>query len=252
MQVTKTKINYQHDYKYKATNGQRISVLVDSGLKSVNMDKKWVLDRITGAVATILEAANVNNVKGLIFPYNMSKKQVNIDADGVPGNVVDLRLPRTAHRLEPHGVRDRHQDSRRDANRVFISCQVIDRQDGVLYSPECTGDQFQVLASDRVLVPLRVVVLAHVVRLVRMCVEKYLLLPGRVYQSALVQAVAWGAASACGYVRVYGRVHGRGRVVDHGCVNVHAYDNAESMVIAWQRLVDGHLQGLVVKAVYHP
>ncbi|EON69092.1 hypothetical protein W97_08405 [Coniosporium apollinis CBS 100218] len=52
----------------------RVSVLVDIGLESMDVDKRWVLDRITGAVATILEAADMNDVRGLIFSYNMAVK----------------------------------------------------------------------------------------------------------------------------------------------------------------------------------
>jgi DNA polymerase elongation subunit (family B) len=75
MQVTETKINCQPHYKYKATNGERVSVLVDTGLDAVDVHKGWVLERITGAVKTILEAADMGTVRGLIFSYNMIMKQ---------------------------------------------------------------------------------------------------------------------------------------------------------------------------------
>jgi len=75
MQVTETKINCQPHYKYKATNGERVSVLVDTGLDSVDVHKGWVVERITGAVKTILEAADMGTVRGLVFSYNAIMKQ---------------------------------------------------------------------------------------------------------------------------------------------------------------------------------
>ncbi|KAK5162688.1 uncharacterized protein LTR77_011241 [Saxophila tyrrhenica] len=74
-QVTETKINCQPHYKYRATNGERVSVLVDTGLNSVEVHKGWVMERITGAVKTILEAADMGTVRGLMFSYNAIVKQ---------------------------------------------------------------------------------------------------------------------------------------------------------------------------------
>ncbi|EMC97270.1 hypothetical protein BAUCODRAFT_147393 [Baudoinia panamericana UAMH 10762] len=74
IQVTETKINCQPHYKYKVTNGERVSVLVDTGLNSVDVDKGWVVKRIAGAVKTILEAVEMGSVRSLIFSYNMATK----------------------------------------------------------------------------------------------------------------------------------------------------------------------------------
>lgn len=71
MQMFETKINCQPHYKYKSVNGNYISVLVDSGVKVTNVNKKWVLDRVEGAISTILEAANMGTVSSLIFSYRM-------------------------------------------------------------------------------------------------------------------------------------------------------------------------------------
>ncbi|KAK3614682.1 hypothetical protein LTR56_027089 [Elasticomyces elasticus] len=78
MQVTETKIKCQPHYKYKATNGERVSILVDTGLDAIDVHKGWVMERITGAVKTILEAADMGSVRGLIFSYNMAMRQKRI------------------------------------------------------------------------------------------------------------------------------------------------------------------------------
>ncbi|KAL9122241.1 MAG: hypothetical protein Q9187_001193 [Circinaria calcarea] len=70
MQVTETKVNCQPHYKYKSIDGGYTSTLVDAGVSVSGVDKKWVLERITGAISTILEAANMGSVAGLIFSYN--------------------------------------------------------------------------------------------------------------------------------------------------------------------------------------
>lgn len=74
-QMIETKINCQPHYKYKNMKGNFVSVLVDSGAKVTNVNKKWVLERVTGSIATILEAANLGTVPSLLFSYNMMVRQ---------------------------------------------------------------------------------------------------------------------------------------------------------------------------------
>lgn len=78
MQMFETKINCQPHYKYKSANGGYVSVLVDSGEKVTNVDKKWVLERVNGAVATILEAAEMGSFQSLLFSYNMMVKKKRV------------------------------------------------------------------------------------------------------------------------------------------------------------------------------
>jgi hypothetical protein len=44
---------------------------VDSGSTVTNVDKKWVLDRVKGSIATILEAVDLGSFRSLLFSYNV-------------------------------------------------------------------------------------------------------------------------------------------------------------------------------------
>ena len=71
MQVAEKRINCQPHYAYTKTNGEKDTALVDMGLRASDVSKKWIMERITGSVKTILEASGMPGVPAMIFSYNM-------------------------------------------------------------------------------------------------------------------------------------------------------------------------------------
>jgi DNA polymerase elongation subunit (family B) len=71
MQVAEKRINCQPHYAYTKTNGEKDTALVDMGLRASDVSKKWIMERITGSIKTILEASGMPGVPALIFSYNM-------------------------------------------------------------------------------------------------------------------------------------------------------------------------------------
>lgn len=75
MQVAEKKVNCQPHYAYTKTSGEKTTVLVDMGAKITDVSKKWVMERVSGSIKTILEAADMPSVQSLIFAYNMIARQ---------------------------------------------------------------------------------------------------------------------------------------------------------------------------------
>ncbi|MCJ1476297.1 hypothetical protein MMC13_004963 [Lambiella insularis] len=99
MQVTETKVNCQPNHKYMATSGERVSVLVDSGVEVSDVNKKWVMKRITAVISSILAAAGMDTVAGLIFSYNsyMSLKMRSTMKTLAEVMIFDLFISSSSH-----------------------------------------------------------------------------------------------------------------------------------------------------------
>ena len=41
------------------------------GLRASDVSKKWIMERITGSIKTILKASGMPSIPALIFSYNM-------------------------------------------------------------------------------------------------------------------------------------------------------------------------------------
>ncbi|KAF4460195.1 DNA polymerase (pol2) [Fusarium albosuccineum] len=73
--MLETKINCQPHYKYKKSDGGFVSVLVDSGSEVTDVSRRWVVERITGSISNILDAAGLGTVSSLLFSYKMMEKR---------------------------------------------------------------------------------------------------------------------------------------------------------------------------------
>lgn len=75
MQMIKIKINCQFHYKYKFVYSNYISVLINFDIKMLNVDKKWVLNRIINIIMIILKITNLDMIRDLLFFYNINTSQ---------------------------------------------------------------------------------------------------------------------------------------------------------------------------------
>ena len=74
LQVAEVKINCLPHYKYRDAKGEWVTTLVDVGVKSANVNKAWVKERITGAIRNVLKAANIPSVEAMMFSYREEMK----------------------------------------------------------------------------------------------------------------------------------------------------------------------------------
>lgn len=66
-QMIERKINGMPHYEYKSTQGDRKTMPVEGMVKDIDVDKNWVVERISVAVDSLLTCADVNTFQEIMF-----------------------------------------------------------------------------------------------------------------------------------------------------------------------------------------
>jgi DNA polymerase elongation subunit (family B) len=87
LQVIEKRINGQPHYVYIDSNGKEQAILVDIGIKVMDVSKKWVTDRVKMAINRVLKCLDMNTFEELMFAYktkSLLEEREHLSRTGTP------------------------------------------------------------------------------------------------------------------------------------------------------------------------